>query len=123
MTGRVRVQWRGPEAKAAARGGAVRGLQLASEHLLGEAQKETPFREGHLERSARPHLYPERLMAAVSFNTVYARRQHEETTWHHPIKGKAKYLEDPFRRERQVMLRLIETSVRRAHSNGGGGGR
>lgn len=121
MTGRVSVRWRGPEVKAAARGGAVRGLRLAAEHLTGEAQKETPFREGHLERSARPHVYPERLMAAVSFGTVYARRQHEETTWHHPIKGKAKYLEDPFRRERRVMLRLIETAIRRATTQGGGG--
>lgn len=119
--GQVRVVWNGKKVQAASHQGAIRGLRLASEHLLGAARPETPLREGDLDRSGKAETRPAQLMAAVSFNTVYARRQHEETTWRHPIRGKAKYLEDPFNRERDVMLQIIAVQVRRGMQQGGGG--
>lgn len=111
--GQVVVKWNGPKVKANARTGAIAGLKSASEHLLGQARQETPLQEGHLERSGRPHLYPSTLMAAVSFNTPYARIQHESPHFRHPIRGKAYYLRDPFRRERKTMLAIIATAIRR----------
>lgn len=36
------------------------------------------------------------LIGACEVDQVYAHRQHEELTWHHPEGGQAKYLEGPF---------------------------
>lgn len=36
------------------------------------------------------------LIAACEVDQVYAHRQHEELTWHHPEGGQPKYLEGPF---------------------------
>lgn len=36
------------------------------------------------------------LIAACEVDQIYAHRQHEELTWHHPAGGQAKYLEGPF---------------------------
>lgn len=36
------------------------------------------------------------LIGQVEVDQIYAHRQHEELTWHHPEGGQAKYLEEPF---------------------------
>jgi len=50
----------------------------------------------------------------ISFNTPYARRQHEDLTLNHPRGGKAKYLEDPFKRNAKKVERLAELRVKAA---------
>lgn len=50
----------------------------------------------------------------VSFNTPYARRQHEELEWEHLKGGKAKYLEDPFNRLKSKVRKLVDASVKKA---------
>lgn len=55
----------------------------------------------------------------VSFNTVYAARQHEETTWRHPLAGQAKYLEQPFRENLNRYQGLLELAAERAARRGG----
>lgn len=112
--GTVRVVWNGAKIKKATRDGVEHGLQLSAEHLLGQSRQEAPLREGHLDRSGRAEVFPNSLTAAVSFNTPYARRQHEETSWRHPVRGKAHYLSDPFTREQETMLALIATATRRS---------
>jgi len=98
-------------------------LVRVGEHLLGEAQRLAPKEEGTLRGSAALVIIvngrriegsgargvaevavrglakakqPISLDVEVSFNTVYAARQHEELDWHHD-EGQAKYLEQPFR--------------------------
>ena len=101
---------------------AVRDVHRAGEILLGEAQRRAPIEEGTLRGSgalaivvsgqrfegtgalagatalaeglARAHS-PITVTAEVSFNTVYAARQHEELDWRHPKGVQAKYLEQP----------------------------
>jgi hypothetical protein len=56
----------------------------------------------------------------ISFSTPYARRQHEELGYNHPRGGKAKYLEDPFNRNKSKVLKYVEAHVKRvlAKENG-----
>jgi hypothetical protein len=80
------------------------------EHVLGEARKLVPLDEGTLERSGR--VVRDGLNGAVTFDTVYAVRQHEELTWKHLPGRQAKYLEQPMNSERDIVLRLMQVSLR-----------
>lgn len=90
---------------------ASQGLERALEHTLGEARKRVPLEEGTLERSGTVTVNG--LEGAISFDTVYAVRQHEELTWRHLPGRTAKYLEIPMNSERQTMLRLMAVPLRR----------
>ncbi|MEU3162898.1 hypothetical protein [Streptosporangium sp. NPDC006930] len=103
------------------REGAVKGLQVAVEHLLQVSREQVPHEEGTLERSGDPDERPGaasvdegELRAAVSFDTPYAVRQHEELTWQHDDGRKAKYLEDPMNSEQSTMRDLIAAEIRRS---------
>lgn len=77
---------------------AVEALNHATLEVMGDAQRRAPVAEGTLRGSAKKHdaeVKGDRVEAGVSFHTVYAARQHEETTWKHPLGGEAKYLETP----------------------------
>ncbi|HEY6116474.1 MAG TPA: minor capsid protein [Candidatus Dormibacteraeota bacterium] len=90
---------------------ASEGLRRGLEHVLAESRKIVPLDEGTLERSGRVDV--DGLNGAVSYDTVYARRQHEELTWKHLPGRSAKYLEIPMNREREVVLRLMAVPLRR----------
>jgi ketosteroid isomerase-like protein len=90
---------------------ASEGLRRGLEHVLAESRKIVPLDEGTLERSGRVDV--DGLNGSVSYDTVYARRQHEELTWKHLPGRSAKYLEIPMNREREVVLRLMAVSLRR----------
>lgn len=112
MSQRVTYRSNIPAVNAAARAGAERGLALALEHLLGESRKLVPIEEGTLERSGTASRAG--LRGVVSYDTVYAVRQHEELTWRHDAGRQAKYLEEPFHGERDTMQALIAAQIRRA---------
>jgi len=107
-------QWRGQQAAAQSHSGAVRGLRAAAEHVLGVSRKRVPLEEGTLERSGVASVDEASLTAAVSYDTPYAVRQHEELTWRHDAGRTAKYLERPMAEERGTALDLIATEVRKA---------
>ncbi|MEU5979388.1 hypothetical protein [Streptomyces sp. NPDC047315] len=88
------------------------GVERGLEHVLGEARKLVPLDEGTLERSGRVNMISE-LDGMITFDTIYAVRQHEELTWRHAPGRSAKYLEIPMNRERAVVLRLMQVSLRR----------
>lgn len=100
--------------QAAERAGAVRGLALAAEHLLQASRLQVPIEEGTLERSGVASVDPASLRAAVSYDTPYAVRQHEDLALSHDDGRKAKYLEDPARDEAETMRALIAAQIRRA---------
>ncbi|MFE9645317.1 minor capsid protein [Streptomyces sp. NPDC006365] len=87
------------------------GLRRGLEHVLAESRKIVPLDEGTLERSGRVDV--DGLNGAVSYDTVYARRQHEELTWKHLPGRSAKYLEIPMNSERDVVLKLMAVPLRR----------
>lgn len=112
MTQYARMNWQGGRLWAdRGRRLASEGLQRALEHTLGEANKLVPLDEGTLRRTGRVNV--DGLNGAISYDTVYAVRQHEEMDWKHLPGRQAKYLEQPMNTERDVMLRLMAVPLRR----------
>ncbi len=96
----------------AQRAGAARGLVLATEHTLGVARSRVPIEEGTLERSGSASVDEGALTGAVSFDTPYAVRQHEDLGLKHDAGRQAKYLESAFASEADTNADLIARSIR-----------
>lgn len=90
--------------------GAEDGVRLAAEHLLTEANKHVPHDEGTLERTGAASY--DGLVGAVSYDTPYAVRQHEDMSAHHHGKGQAKWLENTMAQESKTIGAIIATSIR-----------
>lgn len=91
-------------------------VRRIGEDLLGRAQRLAPVEEGTLRASGEVELERngDRVAAVVSFQTVYAARQHEETTWSHPLGGQAKYLSEPLQENAARYRRILEAAGARA---------
>ncbi len=135
-----RNRWRTKEAVKIAEKVGMKALRTGGESILTEAIDETPVDTGTLRRSGTvtvgglpdgAQVYeaaesgsdmrnafpgPEGKGKAVyiSFNTPYARRQHEELGYQHPRGGKAKYLEDPFNRNKNKVLKMADLQIKKA---------
>ena len=109
------VHWHGDKAKAAARKGAARGLMRGAEHVLQQANLIVPIEEGTLLRSGAASSDEGELRAAVSYDTPYAVRQHEELTYRHDPGRQAKYLETPLNVAKAdgTVNRLIAEEIKR----------
>lgn len=70
-------------------------LRDVAEYVLGESIRQVPLEEGDLQSSGKVSVDEGRSMAAVSYDTPYAIRQHEDLSYKHDAGRKAKYLEDP----------------------------
>lgn len=116
MAMRTRLDWNGPTVTAREHSGAVAGLRQAAEHVLGASRQRVPLEEGTLERSGVASVDENTLTAAVSYDTVYAVRQHEELTWRHDEGRTAKYLEGPLAEERDTVAALVAAEIRRSLS-------
>ena len=133
-------KWRIKEAVKIAEEAALKALRTGAEAILTEAINEAPIETGTLRRSgtvtvgALPdgaQVYEaaesgrdmktafaepigKEKAVYISFNTPYARRQHEELGYNHPLGGKAKYLEDPFNRNKDKVLKRAANQVKKA---------
>lgn len=101
------------DARRAGRKGARRGLFHATEHLLQVSRAHVPIEEGTLERSGVASVDDAELVGAVSYDTPYAVKQHEDLTLQHDAGRTAKYLERAFDSERQEVAELIAREVQR----------
>ena len=135
-----RSKWRIKEAVKIAEEAALKALRTGAEAILTEAIDEAPVDTGTLRRSgtvtvgklpdlaqvyeaaesgtemkdAFPGPVGKENAVYISFNTPYALRQHEELDYEHPRGGKAKYLEDPFNRNKKKVLQYAEKQIRKA---------
>ncbi len=133
-------KWRIKEAVNIAEEAALKAMRTGAEAILTEAIDETPIETGTLRRSgtvtvgalpdgaqvyeaaesgsdmkdAFPGPEGKEKAVYISFNTPYARRQHEELGYNHPLGGKAKYLEDPFNRNKDKVLKRADKQVKKA---------
>ena len=136
----ARNKWRIKEAVNIAEEAALKAMRTGAEAILTEAIDEAPIETGTLRRSGTVTVgklpdYESTYEAAesgrdmktafaepigkekavyISFNTPYARRQHEELGYNHPLGGKAKYLEDPFNRNKNKVLKYADKQVKKA---------
>jgi hypothetical protein len=93
------------------RGAAYRGLLIAGEHVLGESNKTVPIEEYTLGRSGTVTGDRSRLRAAVSYDTPYAVRQHEDMTFRHDPGRTAKYLENALN-DHATIKAIIAAAIR-----------
>ncbi|RAJ61699.1 hypothetical protein K378_04059 [Streptomyces sp. Amel2xB2] len=114
MTQRTRLTWNGEQALRGTEDGAARGLRAVAEHVLARSRARVPIEEGTLERSGVATVDEGELTAAVSYDTPYAVRQHEELDYRHDAGRTAKYLEDPLNEQADTVAELIAAAVRRA---------
>jgi hypothetical protein len=98
---------------AEVRRGAADGLLVAGEHVLGESNAHTPHEEGPLERSGKVTVDEDALEVAVSYDTPYAVRQHEDLTYRHDPGRTAKFLENAMNAESATCGQIVATSIRR----------
>lgn len=133
-------KWRTKEAVKIAEEAGLKALRTGAEAILTEAIDEAPIDTGTLRRSgtvtvgglpdgeqvfeaakagnemkdAFPDPVGKEKAVYISFNTPYARRQHEEVGYNHPRGGKAKYLEDPFNRNKKKVVKYAELKIKKA---------
>lgn len=112
-TQRSSLTWTGDAAAKAIRAATVRGLTLWAENLLTESRAIVPLDEATLERSGVASVDEGSLTAAVSYDTPYAVRQHEDMTLRHPGGRQAKYLEKPFIETRMLAPKIIANQIRK----------
>lgn len=101
---------------------ALQALADGGELVLTAAEEEIPHASGTMQRTGTVTEASEEDAVYVSFSTPYALRQHEDLTLRHPDPRnplstpgrKAKYLEDPFNRLKDKVLRLARLRVRKA---------
>lgn len=110
MTQRVTMRWDGDRLwSSRGRRLAEEGVQKSLEHVLTESNKIIPLDEGTLERSGR--VDRDGLQGTISYDSVYARRQHEELTWRHLPGRQAKYLETALIQSAAVVRELMRVSL------------
>lgn len=76
---------------------AVAAVGDVAEFVLEEANRTVPLEEGTLQRSGE--VAHDGLKATISYDTPYARRQHEDTRNRHDSGRRAKWLEKTFKEE------------------------
>ena len=135
-----RNRWRTKEAVKIAEEAGLKALRTGGERIITEAMDNVPIKSGTLRRSATTtvgelpdmmqvyeaakegnemkNAFPEPIgkekAVYVSYNTPYARRQHEEMDYVHPIGGGPKYLENAFNQLKGKIISMAERKIRKA---------
>ena len=95
-------------------------LEKTAQRIYEQAIAQTPYETGKLEKSvyvrvSHSKTRPGLTAGANAFNKNtgynYAAIQHENEDYEHPIKGKAHYIIDPFKKETALMQRRIRRKL------------
>lgn len=92
----------------------ARGLLVAGEHVLGVSNRQAPIEEGDLIRSGAVSQDEASRRTAISYDTDYAVRQHEDMTLRHDDGRNAKFLENAMNAERETAAQIIATAMKGA---------
>jgi len=133
-------KWRIKEAVKIAEEAGLKALRTGAEAILTEAIDEAPIDTGTLRRSGTVTVgklpdsariyeaaesgnemkdaFTEKIgkekAVYISFNTPYARRMHEDLGYTPKRGGGPKYLETPFNANKDKVLKMAETKVKKA---------
>ena len=88
----VNVTWLGDITKTRIQARRGKAALAAAKALLAVSNQTVPEQDGDLMRSGKASVDATTGKAAVSYDTPYARRQHEDMTLHHKT-GRAKWLQ------------------------------
>lgn len=108
---RVEVTWNGPTASDITNA-SRNGLLQAAEHIGRLSDAKVPFRDGALQDSGTVTVSDTE--AAISYNTPYAVKQHEDLSLTHTNGREGKYLEKAFREGRAEAEEIIAGAVKAA---------
>lgn len=89
----AKLDWKGHQILTNLDDAILSAVEAGGEILGDEAVSRTPKETGILQGSMKVTT-DGKATSAVSFDTPYAARQHEEIGWNHPGGGEAKYLEN-----------------------------
>jgi len=92
----------------------VSALGDAAEGLLEHANRTVPIEEATLAGSGTVSVDAANARAAVSYDTPYARRQHEELSWRHDSGRRAKWLELTWQERASATFAFIAGRIRGA---------
>lgn len=119
---------------------ALKSIAKYAEVILGESQKLVPVDSGTLRRSGvvttgglpenSEEIYEDAKngienlkgyssskapIVTISYNTPYARKQHEDNTLNHPKEGQAKYLEQPFNEKSEGLEKFVKEKLKKKY--------
>lgn len=107
MSYKLGVIWHGPEISALIKRQIQVNLLKCGMDLLSESVKEAPKDTGDLRGNCTvDESKLDQLEITVGYSLPYARIQHENLNFRH-TDGKAKFLEDPYNRQKDKYKRLI----------------
>lgn len=97
----------------------VEEIEKSAQKIKAEAIAQTPYETGKLEDSVYVRVSRDKkkpgLVAGASAKDNgydYSGIQHEETSYEHPIKGKAHYISDPFNKEVVNLKRRLKRRLK-----------
>ena len=103
---------------AIVRSALMRGLVMAGEHILNVSNSQVPHEDGDLERSGVvTQSDPGDKTVAISYDTPYAVRQHEDLSLRHDAGRNAKFLSNACRSEAKTAGRIVANAVRSVVGN------
>lgn len=114
MAQRLEFRWDSESAAEKMIKGAARGLNILGEHVLNESNDRVPLDEATLQRSGTVNVDEKTLEANITYDTPYAKRQHEDLTLVHPNGRRAKFLESAWRESQHLAPQIIGNQIRRA---------
>jgi len=89
-----------------------KAVKNAAQYVLGEANKTIPHQKGIMEQSGQ--VTSNNNTAAISYDTPYARRQHEDTRIRHKNGRRAKWLEHTLKENSSRIQTYIAEELRKA---------
>lgn len=95
-------------------------MKIASEYLLTEANNTVPFDDGILKASGKTSSDELTMKVAVSYDTPYAVRLHENPQYNFQGNGRGKWLELTMNENKQEIIRLIQQQIKARIDRGGG---
>lgn len=110
-------EWNGDEVKELAKSAGLEALLDCGQDLKGKSQDEAPIDQGDLKGNcnvSNPEESSGDITIAVGYSLPYALRQHEHTEYNHPKGGKAKYLEDPYKKNVNKYHQYIGEKIKEA---------
>ena len=111
MTVKFRFDDRFGVAETRMKVGAVFGLRMGAELLLEVSNRTVPIEEKILLASGTVEVDEAGLQSAVGYDTAYAARQHEETTWRHDPGRRAKWLELTLQEQQEAIMGVIGAGI------------
>lgn len=104
--------WRGGDIAAQTERAARKALLEIGADLQQESSEEAPVDTGDLRGDAKVDKSDiKNLIVRVGYALPYALRQHEGIGYNHPLGGKAKFLEDPFRRNQEKYITHLSRKI------------